>query len=69
MSNVVFDTLQTDGRWTEDATGYNFKHDIGHALFVNPAIRYRVEYRVTLTGGSEFFLEPLLVTVEPMATS
>ena len=76
VSSVVFDTLQTDGRWNVDSTGYNFKHDIAATVFVTPG-RYRLEYLVTPTGGagSAFFIvdkdtrEPPVIQVGPMATS
>ena len=73
VSGVVFDTLQTDGRWNVDSTGYNFKHDIAATVFVTPG-RYRLEYLVN-AGSSQFFIvdkdtrQPPVITVEPMATS
>jgi hypothetical protein len=51
VSDVVFDTLQTDGRWTEDATGYNFRHALVVASFPDPDTTYRVQYVFTPEGG------------------
>ena len=62
VADVVFDTLQTDGRWTADATGYNFRHDVGQGVFTAPG-RYRVEYTATLTGGNSFVFGPVLLQV------
>lgn len=56
ISSVVFDTLQTDARWTEDSTGYNFRHDLAATVFATPGKIYRVEYKFTQTGGEIFFL-------------
>ena len=69
VSNVIYDTLQTDSRWTEDATGYNFRHDVAHAVLTDPSRDYRLEYRFTLAGGSEFYMEPVKVVVKPMTGS
>ena len=62
VADVVFDTLQTDGRWAADATGYNFRHDVGQGVFVTPG-RYRLEYTATLTGGNSFVFGPVLLQV------
>jgi len=62
VADVVFDALQTDGRWTEDATGYNFRHDVGSGVFTTPG-RYRIEYAATLTGGTQLILGPFEVNV------
>ena len=55
IASTVFDALQTDGVWTEDATGYNFSDTIAGADLPNGR-RYRVEYKLTTTGGSVFFI-------------
>jgi hypothetical protein len=56
VADSVFDTLQTDGRWTEDSTGYNFRDTIPAASLASGSSQYRVEYKVTTTSGSIFFL-------------
>ena len=67
VSSVVFDTLQTDGRWTADSTGYNFRHDITQATFTDPG-RYLIEYTVTMTGGNSFIAGPVVVNVQGRLT-
>ena len=52
VSSVVFDTLQTDGRWSEDWTGYNFRHEVAATVFATPDKRYRIEHKVTTSGGA-----------------
>jgi len=47
VSDVIFDTLQTDERWTKDTTGYNFRHTLGSTVFATGGHTYRVEYRLT----------------------
>ncbi len=53
VSAAVFDTLQTDGRWTEDDTGYNFRHDVPHTI-ITAVGQYVFKYTFTLSGGSQF---------------
>jgi len=55
VSDVVFDTLQTDDRWTADDTGYNFGHAALASWFATPDVTYRVEYKFTPTSGQVFF--------------
>ena len=56
VADVVYDTLQTDARWTADSTGYNFRHDIAAAVFATGGHRYRIEYKFTPATGSVFWL-------------
>ena len=51
VANVVFDTLQTDGRWTPDTTGYNFRYDVADDVCVTSGAKYRFEAVVTTSGG------------------
>jgi len=67
VADVVFDTLQTDGRWSADATGYNFRHDITQATFTDPG-RYLIEYTVTMTGGNSFIAGPVVINVQGRLT-
>lgn len=52
VADVVFDTLQEDGRWAEDNTGYNFRHTIPHTVFGDVG-EYVIEYTFTTTDGNE----------------
>lgn len=63
VSDVIFDTLQRDSMWSTDATGYNLRHDVPQTLLTDATIRYRLEYKVTFTGGTEIFLTPVVATL------
>lgn len=52
VATQVFDTLQTDGTWTLDTTGYNFAHAMPADAFPTGNHRYRVEYKITPTGAA-----------------
>jgi hypothetical protein len=56
VANVVYDTLQTDSIWDEDSTGYNFKHTIAGSTLSSPSTVYRVEYKLTASGGTLWIL-------------
>ena len=66
VNQVIFDTLQTDGRWNKDTTGYNFRHNINQSLLLNPEIEYAIEYKFTLTGGIVFYMDQILISVHGM---
>ncbi len=55
VASVVFDDLQTDDRWTEDSTGYNFRDTVVASLLSSPT-RYRIEYKFTGAAGEVFFI-------------
>ena len=67
VGNVVFNSLQTDARWTTDTTGYNFRHDISNSVFTDPG-KYRIEYTASLTGGTQIILGPYLLQINDMWT-
>ena len=53
-SAVLFAALQTDDRWTLDASGFQFCHTIDASLHVPFAVAgatYRLEYVLTPTSG------------------
>lgn len=63
VSTVVFDTLQTDGYWTADALGYNFRHTYAGTLFTRGGGSYLIEYALTLAAGGQITLRvPIGVT-------
>ena len=73
VSSVVFDSLQETAlggnRWTEDATGYNFKHAIAGTNFAAPSTTYRVEHLFTPASGNAFFAGVFEITTRPIRTS
>ncbi len=52
VANVWFDTLQIDGYWGVDTTGYNFRDTIPGIRFTQGGDRYSIEYLVTLASGA-----------------
>jgi hypothetical protein len=54
VSNVIYDALQTDGLWTVDEEGYNFRHEINVTsaeAFPKAGAQYQVRYELTPTDG------------------
>ena len=56
VATAVFDTLQTDARWSEDSTGYNFRDDVAASVFADGDVIYRVEYQFTPASGQVFWV-------------
>jgi len=54
IATDIFDTLQTDPRWTLDSTGYNVKHEIAASVFSAGDHIYRVEYVFDPVSGEVF---------------
>lgn len=54
VSQVIFDTLQTDAVWTKDAVGYNFKAQLASTLFANGGDTYQVDVAFTPVSGQPF---------------
>ena len=52
VSSVVFDALQTDGRWTRDGTGYNFRYDVADTICTDAGALYLFEAVIETSGGS-----------------
>lgn len=53
VADVVFDTLQTDSRWTKDSTGYNFRYDVP-ASYTATGCKARVEIKFDPASGENF---------------
>ena len=56
VADSIFDTLQTDDRWSVDTTGYNFRHTIdisGGAAFAIRGRKYRVVFTLTPADTTE----------------
>lgn len=69
VANVIFDTLQVDGRWSKDSTGYNFRDDIGSTVLTDPSIEYVLEYKFTLNTGTVFYMNEIRITVVGLFSS
>jgi hypothetical protein len=68
VSNVVYDSLQTDDRWSLDSNGYNFLHEPPASAFPEGGHTYQVEYLVTPASGQQWF-EKFRVRTKPVYTS
>ena len=64
VADVVFNTLQTDGRWNLDSSGYNFRYSAIASIFADGDATYRLEYKFTPTSGSQYFVIYEIDTVE-----
>lgn len=53
VSSVIFNSLQTDARWTSDATGYNFRYHALPATVPNGGKIYRMEFVLTMADTSK----------------
>lgn len=68
VATSVFDTLQTDSRWTVDSTGYNFRFDAAASVMVTADERYRWEFLFTPASGEVFWVVAV-INVQGVLTS
>ncbi len=54
VSQIIFNSLQTDSRWTVDATGYNFAYALPAAALPEGGRSYVVDFNVTPVSGAPF---------------
>lgn len=56
-TEVIFDALQTDARWTVDSTGYNFRHQLPADALPQGNTKYLVQYKLLDSGENPSFLD------------
>lgn len=54
VSSVIFDTLQTDARWTVDTDGYNFRYAVSPSQLPAGGRFYVFEFKFTPASGPVF---------------
>ena len=64
VADVVFNSYQTDARWSKDATGYNFRYAVIASVFDDGDATFRIEFKFTPTSGSQYFVIYEIDTVE-----
>ncbi len=55
IADSIYDTLQTDSRWTTDSTGYNFAFKLPASALADGDKKYRVECKFTPVSGFVFW--------------
>ncbi len=71
VDDVIFDTLQIDGRWAgRDYLGYHFLQVLPASILTSPGT-YRIEHKVVMADAdsTEFYLHPFQPKVESIWSS
>ena len=66
VGNVVFNALQTDARWSADATGYNFRHQIAASVFSTGNSTYQIAFLFKPSSGEDWLVLFRVDTVETL---
>lgn len=64
IGDVIYDTLQTDARWSRDSVGYNFRFDTFSSELPTGKRKYRYEFRFVPVSGQQFHAAWEITTVD-----